>query len=389
MNIKSTVSVIIDRGPLFQKNLAAWENWCAFGKTIVINDETTIAQCLHSHSSEYSHVFVCDSRYAVGGATIRSYLIGLVSRCAEEYPLGYVFEVGPPSHAPKTNKTTSHKESSLRHGGLFLMNLEQWIRSNEFWKPFDPAALEDECVKLNFRATTLTFPFRSYILASKEPEHIVDRCYESVRQFYPEVKVIRTNKNIYEAHQELAARSLSPAFLVIDADHVMMEPLEAEVFTAWDFKFNCVWYAFNPCNGLVYGHGGPKIFSTNAMFAGSNDKNVDVTQAVSLGHFHMRVIKKPVGIHAYTWSKQSAYRTAFRETAKLFWRAEDMNDDEARDRLRQWLDLTKRSADSVIEACDNRGAADGYFFASTCKKADRIKINDYDWLDTWFAEIPT
>jgi hypothetical protein len=145
--------------------------------------------------------------------------------------------------------------------------------------------------------------------------------------------------NTIAKHHEYLFEAYRSDLLVFDADFLpTAEPrvLMAACNTVIDNTNNAyvhLFHARNPVNGLVYGHGAPKIFPRKAQLLRrqSNLLN-DFTLGVGAG---VVIHKVCLGDHAFNWSAYSAWRTAAKECAKLALAAEK-RDDEALHRLQVW-----------------------------------------------------
>lgn len=227
----------------------------------------------------------------------------------------------------------------------------------------------------------LHFPYSVYQLSSYEPRPMVDYTFDILRFMYPTAKQFRSLYDIYTAHADLTDLAHSSIFIVVDADFVITHPIVTEVFSDWDRQATHVWYALNPVNGLIYGHGGPKAFGSSAFTETAGKTIVDVATASSP---HFKVHPRCVGVHQFNWSAESSWRTAFREAAKLTW--SQRTDSDASSRLDQWQTIQ----DSTTPFCGEcrAGARDGREWASNIiSSGDRVKVNDWAWLHMQWRQL--
>jgi len=183
---------------------------------------------------------------------------------------------------------------------------------------------------------------------------------------------------IHNAHREAAKLVSSNMFYVVDADAVILPT----------FRFNLkldpseedivhVWRSRNPVNDLEYGYGGIKLLPTKLTLNMDMNKP-DMTTSISK---RFKAMDEVSNITNFNMDGFSAWRSAFRECAKLSSRVIDGQfDQETADRLKVWkFNLSKK----LYAEYARGGATAGEWFGSTYKNdpAMLAKINDYAWLE--------
>ena len=202
-------------------------------------------------------------------------------------------------------------------------------------------------------------------------EQNADKNWERLKEIAPTAKRINGIKGLRLAHEECAKRSLTSHFFVVDADNVVTD---ASVFAyrvpSYDAKYVHLWYAENPVNGLEYGWGGLKLFPKK-VFRGEQAQGVDMTTS-----FDLKIIPTTVSVTWYNASPYDAWRSAFREAAKLSsGLIGNSNLSENAERLAQWK---TQNGFAEYGEWSVKGAHDGEAFAQA--NADIQSINDWSWL---------
>jgi hypothetical protein len=183
---------------------------------------------------------------------------------------------------------------------------------------------------------------------------------------------------IHNAHREAAKLVTSKMFYVVDADAVILPT----------FRFNLkldpseedivhVWRSRNPVNDLEYGYGGIKLLPTELTLNMDMNKP-DMTTSISK---RFKAMDEVSNITNFNMDGFSAWRSAFRECAKLSSRVIDGQfDQETADRLKVWTHI---GGDRTYGEYAKGGASAGEWFGKTYKdnKEMLAKINDYDWLE--------
>jgi hypothetical protein len=150
--------------------------------------------------------------------------------------------------------------------------------------------------------------------------------FQQAQKIFPHVQMVKGGPSIYESHKECASLSLTENFFVIDADNWLTDNPRYFV-PDWDKHYIHLWDSRNP-NGLVYGHGGLKLFN-KMHFSKSHLQFKDMTLTVGELKPHHRCLSE----HRFNFSAYNTWRTAFRESHKL----KTQTDKDSQDRLQVWI----------------------------------------------------
>lgn len=264
-----------------------------------------------------------------------------IADVARRIPFGQsaVFKVEPNQDL---ERQTLFYEHFMYHGGLYLLDVEDFLE-----RQANIEVLGQTCHTVDVVLTYRKLALDAVVMATDE-EHTSP---ELVR-----AGAIRENalayagssfdyslapphvKSIAQHHEYLFARYRSD-LMVFDAD--FLPTAEPNVFKkacslVIDRTNNAYVHLFqarNPVNGLVYGHGAPKIFPRKAqLLRRTSNLHSDFTLGVGAG---LVIHKVCLGDHFFNWSEYSAWRTAAKECAKLTLAA-NKQDDEALHRLQVW-----------------------------------------------------
>lgn len=181
---------------------------------------------------------------------------------------------------------------------------------------------------------------------------------------YPFEIVFLPRRGIARAHYELCKECMTPYVMVLDDDYVSHKlPKE---FT----DTNMVWYARNPYNGLIYGHGGLKRFKRIDVLSAYQlvGEESDFTETVSNMGSGLTVVPNEMGAHYFSSSPFRGFCAAFREVYKL----KRKDDDESKRRVKQW----PISNDEWVT-----------LGAEQALKASEFPINNYNKLFELFLEV--
>jgi hypothetical protein len=140
-----------------------------------------------------------------------------------------------------------------------------------------------------------------------------------------------------------------------------------------------VWRAKNPINGLEYGYGGVKLFPRKLTIDMDLTKP-DMTTSISP---HFIAVEQVANITAFNTNPFEAWRSAFRECAKLSSKTIlRQNDEETENRLNIWCTKggERRCGDFAIA-----GANAGREFGIS-NMADLNLINNFEWLHEQFSK---
>jgi hypothetical protein len=193
----------------------------------------------------------------------------------------------------------------------------------------------------------------------------------------PHAKRVDGVDGILAAHKEAARVATTDMFYVVDADAYVLDSFKFDFIPSiFDRDCTFVFNSQNSVNRLSYGHGGVKIFPREALLSTYTDKP-DVTTSVTT---KLKVIDQVSNIGVFNTSPFNAWRTGFRECAKLS--SGTINDDDyytAQARLQTWKTTGhgKVYGDDAIQ-----GAKDGEKFGlANQDNPERLKmINDTLWL---------
>jgi hypothetical protein len=173
-------------------------------------------------------------------------------------------------------------------------------------------------------------------------------------------------------------------FYVVDGDAYLTDE--------WNFKYqptifdrDCVhvWLSINPINDLEYGYGGVKLLPKQ-LTLDVDPKCVDMTTSISS---RFKPMNKVSNITAFNTSEFNAFRSAFRECAKLA--SNILRRQLAREsikRLDVWCTVGK---DKPFGEWSIAGALAGKKFGwANQNNIDELqKINDSDWVQNKFNEL--
>lgn len=143
-------------------------------------------------------------------------------------------------------------------------------------------------------------------------------------------------KGIFNAHKAAAKLVKTDMFYVVDGDACIKDNFNFD-FQPSLHNRDCthIWQARNPINGLVYGYGGVKLFSTKVMKKTRSWKTLDLSTTVI---DKLKLIDVVSNITAFDTDPKSVWRSAFRECVKLCYNVlVDPKDTESQKRLDQWL----------------------------------------------------
>jgi hypothetical protein len=197
---------------------------------------------------------------------------------------------------------------------------------------------------------------------------------------FPFVRKIIDVKGIHQAHYQAASKSLTKMFWVVDGDAQVLDSFNFDYFVPeYDLDVVHTWNSENPVNGLVYGYGGVKLlpkFLTLKMDLTSTDMTTSISPKFKL-------IDQVSNITAFNTDPFSAWRSAFRECAKLSSKIiKNQIDDETEYRLKVWTTVVLPSKYNEYVLL---GANSGKLFAES--QPDQLfLINDFEWLENKFKE---
>jgi hypothetical protein len=181
----------------------------------------------------------------------------------------------------------------------------------------------------------------------------------------------------------------SDCFFLVDADaHILdsfqfVPPAELSSYTC------CIYRAVNPVNGLSYGHGGVKAYRRKALFetigsgvksyAGGLERLLDILDFPSGGSRHF--LAAQANIHEFNTSPLHAWRSAFREVAKLRYISRQTASRSTVVRFEEWIYAWKNKGEDQRFGEDTiQGARHGDCFGGVADEEAILLINDYSFL---------
>lgn len=203
--------------------------------------------------------------------------------------------------------------------------------------------------------------------------------FKKLKARWPRALRVHGVKGIREAHKAAAKLVTTSMFYVVDADAELVPNFNFDKQSALPLSPVCVWYSLNPVNGLKYGYGGIKLFSTQAVLDYA-DSYVDFTTSVSGG---LAVIPEVSNITRFDTDPFSAWKSAFRECVKLSSKVIDGQlDTETNARLHAWCTIGLGEFGDFAMAGANEGAIFGKTFFN---QPEMLRlINDFEWLEKKF-----
>lgn len=185
--------------------------------------------------------------------------------------------------------------------------------------------------------------------------------------------------NIFESHKHIASLCQSDRFYVVDADCWIVDSFNFDKQIELKPKSVAVFRAKNPVNGLVYGHGGIKLFSKDCFSAERLDRP-DMTTTLADHYIKLNILASE---HRFNYSPYATWRTAFREAVKLSAGInKNNNDTETQERLTMWCEAGNETEHGYFAI---QGARQGVAYAKS-KSADFTLVNDFAWLESKFVE---
>lgn len=185
--------------------------------------------------------------------------------------------------------------------------------------------------------------------------------------------------NIFESHKHIASMCTSDRFYVVDADCWIVDGFNFDKKVELTTKSVAVFRSKNPVNGLVYGHGGIKLFSRDCFSAERLDRP-DMTTTLADSYIKLNIIASE---HRFNYSPYAAWRTAFREAVKLSAGINKNNNDaETADRLAMWC---QGGIETVHGYFAIQGARQGVEYAQS-PDVDFTAVNNFDWLHDRFVD---
>jgi hypothetical protein len=361
-------------------NTDMWKKWGeAFPTHVVGEDQAWSKDWLNSLNQQYDCAWIADSEYC----PLRTAFPRVLLRSVNTDCTYSLFKVGKPEFSRNfyTAKYTHDADVHDLFGGLRYVDLQCMSELPDDYV----LDVESHGVRIDFQhtiASRLQFPYSVFHLSSNEPMSVTEESLRVLSKFYPSIEAVNFGTGILESHRRIAELSDSDMFVVFDADCSVRDELLSERVPIGQEDATHVWYVENPINGLIYGHGGPKMFSKHAFADLKTSATVDVTTSASAKKLVLHT--NCVGIHKFNWSAEATWRTAFRETAKLTWILG--YDPDAEERLKTWVEVADMTQ-PFWEYC-LAGALQGHLWATTVNsQGEGQKINDFSWLSEKFAQV--
>lgn len=278
-------------------------------------------------------------------------------------------------------------------------SIEQLNDLTELNRLFDPGTLldllddeldPDESVKFK---STFVNPPRSgeeFLRSVTAPDYDIvfisydevdaDERYLRLKARFPKLRRVHGVRGIHAAHCAAAMIVQTPLFWVVDGDAEIVDDFRFD-FRAPQHDQECVrvWRAMNPVNGLEYGYGGVKLLPRQATLD-VNLNSADMTTSISSDYRPMNRVSNTTSFATDEWS---AWRGAFRETAKLASRCISGHDDETSRRLHTWRTVASGQWAKYVLA----GAHSGSIFGEMLKDRPNelgALINDFTKLRNRF-----
>jgi len=185
--------------------------------------------------------------------------------------------------------------------------------------------------------------------------------------------------NIFESHKHISSLCESDRFYVVDADSWIVDSFNFDKNIELTSKSVAVFRSKNPINGLIYGHGGIKLFSKDCFSAERLDRP-DMTTTLADSYIKVNVLATE---HRFNYSPYATWRTAFREAVKLSAGInKNNNDQESQERLTMWCEAGLEVEHGYFAV---HGARQGVAYAKS-KNCDFTLVNDFKWLKNKFID---
>lgn len=192
-------------------------------------------------------------------------------------------------------------------------------------------------------------------------------------------RLVKAIGSIFESHKHIANSCSYDRFYVVDADCWIVDSFNFDKQIDLKPKSVAVFRAKNPINGLVYGHGGIKLFSKDCFSAERLDRP-DMTTTLADHYIKLNILASE---HRFNYSAFATWRTAFREAVKLSASTiKNSNDIETKERLTMWAEAGIESKYGYFSI---QGARQGIEYAQS-PISDINLVNDFSWLESQFKE---
>ena len=194
-----------------------------------------------------------------------------------------------------------------------------------------------------------------------------------------DAQAVKSIGTIFESHKHIANLCNNDRFYVVDADCWIVDSFNFDKQIELKPKSVAVFRAKNPINGLVYGHGGIKLFSKDCFSAERLDRP-DMTTTLADHYIKLNILASE---HRFNYSPYATWRTAFREAVKLSAGViKNGNDTETKERLAMWCEA---GIETELGYFAIHGARQGVAYANK-NNSDFNLVNNFAWLDSKFKE---
>jgi hypothetical protein len=224
-------------------------------------------------------------------------------------------------------------------------------------------------------------PADVFMVAYDEPNAAEN--WKRLQQLCPRAQLVSGIAGIQAAYRACAFKATTPHFFAVDADNfvlgaatfmIRLRPRPDQVY---------VWSARNPINGLVYGHGGVKLYPTALMRRPEAAPGIDISTSIGS---RTRRIRQVASEHRFDTSPYRAWSTAYREAVKLALAiAAGHQVQGAQFLLDMWC---SKGEDAPFGRSCIAGAKAGraYGMAHSHDASALARINDAGWLHEQFAK---
>jgi hypothetical protein len=212
-----------------------------------------------------------------------------------------------------------------------------------------------------------------------------ERNWRRLRELAPQAIRIDGAASVQEAYGYAAAAVTTPHFFFVDGDNWLLDGFGFGVDFSPRASEILLWLARNPVNDLITPHGAIKLLPTQlTRQVASGARAIDV--ALSIGT-DRRVIGVTASEHRFNTSPFEAWRTAFRECAKLASRSTPVNAQMRKFMLNAWCRKANTAA-SFAKWC-LLGARQGRFFGARSSDDPKQlqRLNDFVWLRRVFDQL--
>ena len=217
------------------------------------------------------------------------------------------------------------------------------------------------------------------LISYKEPN--AKKNWEALKSRFAFAKRVDGVKGIHQAHIAAAKKCFTKMFWVVDADAELLDEFAFD-YEVDEYNLDTVhvWRSENPVNDLVYGYGGVKLLPRMKTIE-MDTSRADMTTSIS---DRFKAIDETSNITAFNTDSFSAWRSGFRECAKLASRVIDRQlDSETLERLEIWCN---QGVNRPFGIDTIKGAKAGRNFGEKNKDnpVKLQKINDFEWLKETF-----